>query len=268
MHCGEIREARDRRHLEVAEVSGQNQDAFASIERACKGLDILQSHRCRTARRRQPAKAQKLPEQAPQVGVVCLRQALDLGRRRRGAEYPAQIVEDHRLAQGQEVIQHLPRERHFGVRRNRQHDRRRAAAVVGQRYDNGANAMPVEQRLRSRSAYDLRSAIGIARHGEIRRLDLPQRKLAWKELDASFLRRKPRGKARGAPGAFAAVDELLRGKNLAQRFGRRLDKQPLDARDLDAVDAASVGCLRGCWVGCLPRGALGVGGLRRAFRFD
>ena len=46
--------------------------------------------------------------------------------------------------------------------------------------------------------------------------------------------------------AELSVGELLRGKNLAQRFDRRFDKQTLDARNLHAVDAATAGRLRGC----------------------
>src|ERR1700682_6735753 len=99
--------------------------------------------------------------------------------------------------------------------------------VVGEGYGDGANAMPIEQRLRFRSAYHLRGAIGIACHGKFRWIDLPQRELARKELDARFLGRKPRRETRGAAGTRGAVGELLGGKNLAQRLGRGLRENTL-----------------------------------------
>ena len=162
------------------------------------------------------------------------------------------------------MIQHFPRQRHFGVRRNRQHDRRCAAAVVGQGYGDGANAMAVEQGLRFRPAYNLRGAIGIACHGKFRRIYLPQCELAWKKLDASFLGRKPRRETRCATGTGTrtTVGELLRGEDLAQRFGRRFPEQALDARNLDAIDAAAAGVRRDCGAGRFSSGAFGVGGIR------
>jgi hypothetical protein len=75
-------------------VSGQNQHAFALIERGGKRLGILHLHRCSLARRRHPAKTQEFAEQDATDG----RNALAPGARSRpparGAEYPAQIVEE------------------------------------------------------------------------------------------------------------------------------------------------------------------------------
>jgi hypothetical protein len=122
----------------------------------------------------------------------------------------------------------------------------------------------VEQGLRFRAARDLRRAVGISHHGELGRLDLPQRELARKELDAGFLGGKARGQARGAAGTITAVGKLLRGKNLVQRFGGLFRERSLDQRDLHAVDATAGGSRRGCRAEAFhPRGAFGVGGVHR-----
>ena len=87
MHLRKAGEARDRRHLEAAEVPRQNQHTLASIERACKRLDALHLHPRGAARGRHPSKAQELAEQSPQMAVMRLRQALDLDRRHCSTEH-------------------------------------------------------------------------------------------------------------------------------------------------------------------------------------
>ena len=69
-----------------------------------------------------------------------------------------------------------------------------------------------------------------------------QRRLAREELDAGLLGGEARGEARGAARAVAGVGELLRGEELARDPPAGVSReQPLDARDLDGVDAAAVG---------------------------
>src|SRR5207248_7938375 len=112
-HLGKIGESGNRRHFETAEVTGDNEHALASIERVGERLDVLYPHRRDAARRRHPAKAQELAKQTPEMGIMRLRQSLDLGCRHGGTEDPAQVLENHSPAQGQELIQQLPGERHL-----------------------------------------------------------------------------------------------------------------------------------------------------------
>ncbi len=188
-----------------------------------EGLDVLDPHQRQPARRRQPAEAQELADQPPQVGVVRRREPLDLVRGDRGAEHAAKI---------------------------RQHDLRGAAAGSGR----GSGRSPAPRCARARPAppptrwsrscvsdsdtarmrwrpivasalalrHDLRRAVVVARDREIRGLDLAQRRLAREQLDAGFLGGEARREAGGAARAVAAVGELLRGKEAGEVGRRRL----------------------------------------------
>src|SRR6185437_16354495 len=58
---------------------------------------------------------------------------------------------------------------------------------------------------------------------------------------ARLLRRVARGEARRTARAVAGVREFLCGEELGKLVVRRLREQSVDARDLDAVDAAAYG---------------------------
>jgi len=77
-------------------------------------------------------------------------------------------------------------------------------------------------------------------------LDLPERRLARKELEAGLLGRKARSEACRAAGAFTAVGLFLRREQPVEIGHRRLREQALDACDLDGIyPAAAVGAERG-----------------------
>ena len=99
--------------------------------------------------------------------------------------------------------------------------------------------MPVEQRARLLAANDVRRTVGVARDRERRGLDQTARKLAWKQFHARLFRGVTRRKARCTPRAVPGIGELLRGKEFDEIVGRCFIEHPLDARDLDRVDAAA-----------------------------
>ena len=72
------------------------------------------------------------------------------------------------------------------------------------------------------------------------RLDLRERRLAREQLDARFLRGEARGQACRTARPVAGVGELLRVKKLRSPRAAFSREQPLDARDLDGVDAAAL----------------------------
>src|SRR6185312_12118891 len=86
---------------------------------------------------------------------------------------------------------------------------------------------------------DLGRAECAARHREVGRDDRIERGLAREELEARFLGGEARGEARGAAVALAGVAQLGVGEELREVLARRIAEEPLDARDLDAVDAAA-----------------------------
>ena len=96
VHLREWRDAGDGRHLPVAEVAGQHQHALAALERADERLDVLDAHQRGFCAADSQRNSEELDAEAPQVRVVRLRER---GRSRLratvGAEYAAQVVEDH-----------------------------------------------------------------------------------------------------------------------------------------------------------------------------
>ena len=160
--------------------------------------------------------------------VVRLRQAHDLVVRDGVAVDAPQVREDDVAAQREEAVQEPAGERHVDRRGLRERDRRCARAIVRQRQRDRRDPVPAERRLRARSAHRLRRAVVVARDGEIRGLDLPQRGLARKELDAGFLRGEARGEARGASGPVGRVGELARAEE--ERRGRRRASRRAGAR--------------------------------------
>ena len=192
---------------------------------------------------RQPAKAHELAEQPPQVAVVRGGEARDLGARStRSPNTRSQVGHHDRAAQRQEARDEAAGARRLHPRRHGQRDGRRARAVVRQRQLDRGDAVQVEHVLRSRRCR--RAAARRSRRATTEKsvsVDLAQRRLAREELEAGFLGREARREARRAAGAVAGVGELLRREERRQAVGRRLAQQALDARDLDAVDAAAVG---------------------------
>ncbi len=70
--------------------------------------------------------------------------------------------------------------------------------------------MPVEQRLSTGIADDLRRAVRIACHGKILGFDLSSREFAREQFRARFLRGEARREARTSRGPGTAVGEFLR----------------------------------------------------------
>src|SRR5439155_18332628 len=158
----------------------------------------------------EPAKTQELTEESPQMCVMRLRQALDLALRHTRTEHPAKVLENDRPAHRQRVIQNPAGDWSSRAGRQRQRHGRGADAIVGERDDNGANALLIDERLRPGTAYDLRRAVAIARHREVDGLDQTQRELARKELGTRLLGGEARRQARCPARPLAAVGELLR----------------------------------------------------------
>ncbi len=168
-----------------------------------------------------------------------LREPFDLRRWNRCAKNTAEIVHDHAPSKRKDAVQHLAGERRVGLRRQCQRHRGCRGLVVGERYRDTTDAMPIEQRLRPRIAYDLRRAIGVARDRKILGFNLPECEFARKELGASLLRREARCKARAAARAGATVGEFLHREHSRRRVGRTGREHALDTGDVDRVDAAA-----------------------------
>ena len=139
-----------------------------------------------------------------------LRQVDDVVVRQRVAVDAAQVVEHHAPAKRQQPVQEPAGQRHANRRRLRHRHRRRAGAIVRQRQRDGTDAVAAGDQFRARPEDDLRRAVVVARDREVVRLDLRQRRLARKQLDARFLRGEARGEACGAARAVAAVRQFLR----------------------------------------------------------
>ena len=207
------------------------------------GERIVRSRRARSrascALRRASGSAE-LADELPEMRVMRLREPRDLCVGQRFAEHAAQIVDDHAPAQREAVGRRSGRRAEpRPCSGTRERDRRRADAVVRERQRDRRDAIPLEHRRCALADHRLRRAVVVARHREVRRLDLAQRGLAREKLEAGFLRGEARGEARRAPGAVAAIRQLLRREELAQIPGGRLAQQTFDARDLDRVDPAA-----------------------------
>ncbi len=219
-------------------------------QRGGERLDVLDAHQRHLALMRQPAKAQEFAEQAPKVPVVRLRKVDNLILRHPAAVDAAKVVEDHLPPKRQEPVNKFPRRRHIDDVILRHRHGGRADAVVRQRQRNVPDAVASEQRSRGRSAPQQRRAIIVARDREVVGLDLPERRLARKELEAGLLGRKARGETCRAAGAVTAVGQFLRREEPAEIGRRRLREQALDSGDLDGIDpAAAVGAERDAYRG-------------------
>src|SRR4029078_8525758 len=86
-HLRESSDARDGRHFPVAEMAGQEQHALALVIRVDERIEVLDANERELALAREPAKAQELAGEAPQVAVVRLREIDDLVLVERGAEH-------------------------------------------------------------------------------------------------------------------------------------------------------------------------------------
>ncbi len=143
--------------------------------------------------------------------VVRLRQPDDLGFGDRGAEHAAQIVQDD--TRGATAAGGRGAGRPSGASACAGSASATADALVRSCVSDSAIARrrcrPSTRSARG-AADDLRRAVVVARDGKIGGLDLAERQLARKELDAGLLGGKARGEARCAARPVAAVGELLR----------------------------------------------------------
>ena len=231
-----------RRDLPVAEVAGEDQDALALRVRRDEGLDVLDAHQRQLARRRQPAEAEELAGEPPQVGVVRLREPLDLRfrrpcRRTRAGGSPARR---RGAAAGSDRGTGPPAEPRSAPARRAPRPRRsrgRGSATARSTGCGGGRARPA----RSRSARPAARRSCRARPRNRRARSAPSAASRGNSFtQASFAAKRAARLARAA-GAVAAVGELLRGKERARDRRRASREQPLDARDLDGVDAAAIG---------------------------
>ena len=226
--------------LEVAEVAGEDQHALAAGVRFAQHILVLDARQPGARRRRQQRKPEELDDQAPDVGIVRLREPHDLVFGHAGAEDPAHVLQHHCAPIWQEAVDQLPGQRDRCAQRERERDGRGAGAVMGQRQRDALQPVAGQRVERSRCALDLRCAVVVAGDRKVGDADRPQRGLAREQLQARLLRSEARGQAGGAAGALAAVLPFPLGEDLEQVFGRGLAQQALDAGDLDRVDAAAL----------------------------
>ena len=130
--------------------------------------------------------------------VVRLCEVDDLALRDAIAVDAAQVGKHDVTPQRREAVDELAGEGHVHAGRLRERHRRRAFGIVRERQPDRLDAVAVEQRARIGRQQDPGRAIVVARDGEIRGRDLPQRGLAREQLHAGFLGGKARRKARGA----------------------------------------------------------------------
>jgi hypothetical protein len=109
--------AGNRRNLPVAEMTGEDQHAFATLERAHERVEVFDSDQRALLRARQPAELEKLDTEPPQMRVMRLREPVDLRRRHRGAEHAPQIVEDDAAPDRQNAKQEAAGEGNGGAGR-------------------------------------------------------------------------------------------------------------------------------------------------------
>ena len=109
----------------------------------------------------------------------------------------------------------MPADGRGRARRLSERDRRGARAVVGQRERDRLDAVAGEDVQRGGAAHDARRAVVVARDREIGLAELPERRLARKELEAGFLRGEARGEARRAARPLAGVAQFLGREELA-----------------------------------------------------
>ena len=88
--------------------------------------------------------------------------------------------------------------------------------VVSQRDGDGAQAIPGDQLKRPRAAHDVRRAVTVARQGNFRGIDQPQRGLAREQLEAGFLGGEPGGETCRPARSFPGVAQLLARKILSR----------------------------------------------------
>ena len=138
------------------------------------------------------------------------------------------------------MVQHASGERHANRRGLCDGDRGCARPVVRHRQRDGAEVIAAGERFRPRAQHDLRRAEVVADDAEVVRLDLRQRRFAREQLDAGLLGGEARRQARRAARALARVRQFLRREEARQILGRVLGEQPLDAGDLDRIDAAAL----------------------------
>src|SRR4051812_24273426 len=103
VHLGIILYAGDRRDLPIAEVAGQDQDAFAFAEGSDERIEVLDANDRALAFRRQPTELQKFNGQFREMPVVRLCETVDLRRRNSIAEHAPHVVEHDAPAKRQRV---------------------------------------------------------------------------------------------------------------------------------------------------------------------
>ncbi len=239
-HLRKASDARDGRNLPVSEVSRQQEHTLALVIRVDERVQVLDAHQRELALAREPAEAQELAEEAPEVAVMRLREIEHVVVVERRAEDAPQVVEDDPAAEREQVVEHAARERDTDRRGLRNRDRGRARPVVRHRQCDRAQVIAAREQFRARAQDNLRRAEVIAHHAEVVRLDLRKRSFALEQLDARFLGGKACREACRTARPFARVRQFLRRKEARQILVRVLGKQPLDSDDLDRIDTAAL----------------------------
>ncbi len=184
LHLRVVADAGDGRDFPVAEVPGEDEDAFALRLRLDEGVQILDPHQGLDCGRRQPAKLQELTHQLPQVGVMGLRERGDAGVVERLAVDALKVGADHLAPEREQAIQQAARKRHRHRRGFGHRDRRRGVPVVRDRQRDAHDPMPVQHLLRRRARFNLRRAVVVAGHREIGGHEAAERGFAREELQA------------------------------------------------------------------------------------
>src|SRR5439155_105557 len=101
--------AGDGRDLPVAEVTGEDQHAFALAESRDERIQILDADERALPFQREPPELEELDSKLCQVRVMRLGQPFDFARRNRNAEDASKIVQHHTAAKRQSVEQDATR---------------------------------------------------------------------------------------------------------------------------------------------------------------
>ena len=102
---------------------GEHEDALAALERTREHGDVVDLDPRGLLSFAHRAKAQEFGEQAPQMGVMRLREPLDLRVRYAGTEHAAKVVEDDAAAKRKQAKDEPPRQRCLRRLHERQGDR-------------------------------------------------------------------------------------------------------------------------------------------------